>query len=258
MIQEARSFRLLALDFDGVIVDSVLECAVVAYNGYHAFQGSGSRIKLPQEIPADTLSKFRSMRPYIRSGEDYLYLFQALDEGITIADQVEFDKFHDTQLDRKEMYYRLFYAERAALMVSDHESWIALNPLYNGMVNFLQSLKPELLLQIVSTKASRYISEILDNNGIKLDSEQIHQAGRGSSKTDIISLLLQKNNLSPGEVAFVDDHPDTVYKVSKTGVMCFLAGWGYNDIEQQQLIIDSDIPVIDLNDLKEIGKYGNN
>ncbi len=254
MIQEARSFRLLALDFDGVIVDSVLECAVVAYNGYHAFQGSGSRIKLPQEIPAETLSKFRSMRPYIRSGEDYLYLFQALDEGITIADQVEFDKFYDTQLDRKETYYQLFYAERAALMVSDHESWIALNPLYNGMVNFLQSLKPELLLQIVSTKASHYISEILDYNSIKLESEQIHQAGRNLSKSDIVKRLLEENQLSPEEVVFIDDHPDTVQKVSKTGVGCFLAGWGYNSADKLGIYTSHKIPVIDIRKLIEICK----
>lgn len=251
-MQEARSIRLLALDFDGVIVDSVLECAVVAYNGYHAFQGSGSRIKSPQEIPVEMLSKFRSTRPYIRSGEDYLYLFQALDEGITIVTQAEFDKYHDSHLDRKESYYQLFYAEREALIISDYENWIALNPLYNGMVDFLQSLKPELLLQIVSTKVSRYISEILDYNGIKLDSEQIHQAGRSLSKTDIVKRLLQENQLSPGQMVFVDDHPDTVRKVSVTDVVCFLAGWGYNTADQHGVLASYKISVIDIHKLIEI------
>ncbi len=253
-MREAQSIRLLALDFDGVIANSVLECAVVACNGYNAFQGLSARIKLPQEIPAETLSIFRSMRPYIRSGEDYLYLFQALDECISIATQAEFDKFHDTHLDRKESYYQLFYAERAALMISDHENWIALNPLYSGMVEFLQSLKPELLLQIVSTKASRYIAEILDYNGIKLDSEQIHQAGRNLSKSDIIKRLLQENQLSPGQVVFVDDHPDTVQKVSATGVVCLLAGWGYNTSDQHTVLANHKIPVIDIHQLIEICK----
>jgi len=251
------SIRLLALDFDGVIVDSVLECAVVAYNGYQAFQGLVTRINSPQEIPADKLSKFRSMRPYIRSGEDYLYLFQALDEDITISGQAAFDKFHDTHLDRKESYYQLFYAEREALMISDNENWIALNPPYDGMIDYLQSIKPNLILHIVSTKASKYISEILDYNGIRLSVEQIHQAGRGFSKADIINLLLQENQLYPGETAFVDDHPDTVLKVSETGVVCYLANWGYNNVGQRQFIMDNDIPVIDLHKLEEIGKYGN-
>ncbi len=244
-MQEARSIQLLALDFDGVIADSILECALVAYNGYHTFQGSGTRVKSPQEISTDTLSKFRLLRPYIRSGEDYLYLLQALDEGITIADQVEFDKFHDTHLDRKELYYQLFYAEREALIISDYENWIALNPLYNGMIDFLQSLKPGLLLQIVSTKKSQYISSILDYNGIRLATKQIHQAGRRLSKTDIIKRLLQENQLSPGQVVFVDDHPDTVRKVSAIGVVCLLAGWGYNNAEQRRMYRAIKLELVD-------------
>ena len=256
-MQDRQLIRLLALDFDGVIVDSVLECAVVAYNGYQAYQRLATRINSPQEIPADMLTKFRSMRPYIRSGEDYLSLFQALDADITISGQGEFDKFHDIHLDRKESYYQLFYAEREALMIADNENWIALNPPYDGMIEYMQSLNHELQLHIVSTKASKYISEILDNNGIRLSNEQVHQAGRGSSKADIINFLFHKNHLSPGELAFVDDHPDTVQKVSETGAVCFLAGWGYNTVEQRHLIMGNDIPVIGLNKLKEIGIYGN-
>jgi len=246
---KTRPIRLLALDFDGVIVDSVLECAVVAYNGYQAFQDLDFRIRSPQEIPAEMLSKFRSMRPFIRSGEDYLYLFQALNEGITITDQKMFDEFHDTYLDRKESYYQLFYSEREAFMISDHENWIALNPPYDGMIVSLQSLKPKLTLQIVSTKAPQYIWEILNYNGILLDVEQIHQAGRGSSKSDIVNTILQENNLSPEEVVFIDDHPDTVLKVSETGVVCFLAEWGYNNVERRHFNMDNDISVICLTEL---------
>ncbi len=253
-MQQAPSIRLLALDFDGVIVDSVLECAVVACNGYYAFQGSGTRVKSPQEISAGTLSKFRSLRPYIRSGEDYLYLFQALDEGISIADQTEFDKFHDAHLNCKEPYYQHFYAEREALLSSDYQNWIELNPMYKGMIEFLQSLKPELLFHIVSTKASRYISEILDYNGVRLTPKQIHQAGRSLSKSDIVKRLLKENQLSPGQVVFVDDHPDTVRKVSATGVVCFLAGWGYNTADQYGLFASPKIPIIDIHKLNEICK----
>jgi len=143
-------------------------------------------------------------------------------------------------------------------MISDHENGGTLNPPYNGMIEFLRSLNTELQLHILSTKAARYISEILDYSDIRLSAEQIHQAGRGLSKTDIVNILLQENQLSPGEVVFVDDHPDTVGKVSKTGVVCFLAGWGYNNVGQRRYISDKDIKVINLTELVEIFKYGNN
>ena len=228
----------------------------MAYNGYHAFQGNASRIKSPQEIPAETLSKFRSVRPYIRSGEDYLYLFQALAEGITFATQMEFDKFHDTNLDRKESYYQFFYAEREALRITDHESWITLNPPYEGMIDFLQSINPEFILRIVSTKASRYILEILNYYGIKLDQAQIYQADRGSSKHEIISRLMQEHDLLSGDVVFVDDHLDTLQKVADTSVRCLLAGWGYNTDEQQVKCRDLNLEAVNLQQFYKVIKRG--
>jgi hypothetical protein len=65
--------QLLAMDFDGVIADSISECAVAGYNGYEAYCGNNIEIKTPEEINIDQLNKFRTMRPYIRSGEDYIY-----------------------------------------------------------------------------------------------------------------------------------------------------------------------------------------
>ena len=60
--------QLLAMDFDGVIADSISECAVAGYNGYEAYCDNNIRIKTPEEINPDQLNKFRTMHPYIRSG----------------------------------------------------------------------------------------------------------------------------------------------------------------------------------------------
>ncbi|MBC8403474.1 MAG: hypothetical protein H8E14_18485 [Candidatus Marinimicrobia bacterium] len=225
--------RLLALDFDGVIVDSVLECAVVAYNGFQAYQGLDSRIKSPQDIPVNTLREFRSMRSFIRSGEDYLYLFQAMDEGITIADQRNFDEFQDTHLDRKELYYQLFYAEREALSISDHESWMLLNPFFPEITKLIIQIAHWSGFYFVSTKATRYIYELLNFNGISVNQRRIRQAGPGKSKPNIICELLDEIKAIPEEAYFIDDHPDTVKKVVKeTGVFGLIASWGYNNPEQ--------------------------
>lgn len=247
-MQESRSIRLLALDFDGVIVDSVLECAVVAYNGYHAFQGKGSRIKSPQEIPADTLSKFRLLRPYIRSGEDYLYLFQALDEDRIIDNQSGFDKYHDTYLDRKESYYQLFYAERSWLLETNKPSWLKLNPLFPNMAEFLKSFDPD-NIYIITTKAILYVVEILQANGITLKSDHLYQAVDGVTKSEIIVSILTKYSIPAAQFHFIDDHPLTVLDAVATGVNRFLAGWGYNTELQRKEVSDNGIPVLRIEDL---------
>ena len=244
MVQLNEEIQLLAMDFDGVIADSILECAVAGYNGYEAYCGRDARIKTPQEIISDKLNKFRTMRPFIRSGEDYIYLFQAVSDGVIIETQEEFDDFQMAYLDRKEAYYQLFYSARRTIMTSDHNNWIALNPLYCGMIVFLKYMHS--MIHIVSTKASEYIIAILEFNGIELNPKRIHEAGRGYSKTDIISKMMQDNHLESQNMIFIDDHLDTLHKVKSTGVRCLLAGWGYNTVQQRCICHELNLALVDL------------
>lgn len=236
--------QLLAMDFDGVIVDSISECAVAGYNGYEAYCGNNVKIKIPEEIKPDQLSKFRTMRPYIRSGEDYIYLFHALSDEIIINSQEDFDEFKIASIDCKESYYKLFYSARQTLMSSNFDNWITLNPLYNEMDVFLHSMHTK--IHIVSTKASKYIIKILKFNGIEFNPGQVHEAGRGFSKTDIIIRLMQEYNLSTPNMIFIDDHFDTLSKVKMTGVRCLLADWGYNTNKQRSRCHKLKLELVDL------------
>ena len=81
------------MDFDGVIDDSILECAVAGYNAYSTYRGNENQINTPDKINLSQLNIFRNTRPFIRSGEDYLYLFQAISEDITI-DNILIEETH--------------------------------------------------------------------------------------------------------------------------------------------------------------------
>jgi FMN phosphatase YigB (HAD superfamily) len=244
MVQLKQETQLLAMDFDGVIADSVLECAVAGYNGYEAYCGREVRINTPEEIASDELHLFRKMRLYIRSGEDYIYLLQAIEDGVIIDTQEEFDKFKKIYMDRKKSYYQLFYSTRRMMMTSDYENWIGLNPLYKGMRDFLKTMRS--MIYIVSTKASEYIIKILESNGIEFNPKCIHDAGLESSKTDIILGIMQDHHLEPQNMIFIDDHLDTLHKVKSTGVRCLLAGWGYNTLQQRDKCQELNIELVDL------------
>ena len=121
MVQLTQKIKLLAMDFDGVIADSILECAVVGYNGYEIYCNRKQKVNTPEEIKSDKLNKFQLMRPYIRSGEDYIYLFQAIDDDIFVSNQEEFDNFRNDHLDRRDSYYQIFYSTRQMMMKSDYK-----------------------------------------------------------------------------------------------------------------------------------------
>jgi 3-deoxy-D-manno-octulosonate 8-phosphate phosphatase KdsC-like HAD superfamily phosphatase len=236
--------KLLAMDFDGVIADSILECAITGYNGYQIYCGNNVRINTPEEIASDQLITFRKMRPYIRSGEDYIYLFHALNDNINISTQEEFDKFQRTYRERRELYHQLFYSARQILINSDHDNWINFNPLYNGMGNFLRSIHNR--VHIVSTKTSKYINDILETNGIKINSKNIHDASGSISKPEIIIRLMKDHKLSPRKLIFIDDHFDTLHKVKLTGVRCLFAEWGYNTVQQRIKCQELNLELVDL------------
>lgn len=244
MIVQNQQMQLLAMDFDGVIVDSISECAVAGFNGYSEYCDSSEVIIKPENIENDRLNKFCIMRPYIRSGEDYIYLFHAIDESINIDSQEDFDKFKIVYLDRKESYYKLFYSARQTLMSSNFDNWITLNPLYNEMDVFLHSMHTK--IHIVSTKAPKYIIKILKFNGIEFNPKRVHEAGRGFSKTDIIVKLIREYNLSTPNMIFIDDHFDTLHKIKSTGVRCMFAGWGYNTNKQRSRCHRLNLELVDL------------
>ena len=235
---------LLAMDFDGVIADSIMECAVAGYNAYSTYRGNANQIITPNKINHRQLNLFKSTRPFIRSGEDYIYLFQAISEGINIYSQEDFDRFKNRYIDRKDSYYQLFYSVRQQLITSNFNEWINLNPLYDGMKQFLNTVSSK--VHIISTKASKYIIAILSHYAINLKSENIHSTENGFSKSDILLKIITENNFKAQNTVYIDDHLDTLLKMEKTNTNCLLATWGYNTKKQQDEYLNSSIKMVDL------------
>lgn len=77
--------KYLALDFDGVIVDSINECLATALNAYTRFCGKDQFCTDLRLVPEGLADAFRSMRPLIRRGEDYVFLIQAFEEQRDLA-----------------------------------------------------------------------------------------------------------------------------------------------------------------------------
>lgn len=244
------TIKLLALDFDGVIADSILECAVSGKNGFNSYSNRNERISSPEQLNPDIMMKFRAMRPFIRNSEDYVLLFQALEEGFAIASQNQFDQFHLGNRERKEDYHRHFVSERKRLLEDDLEGWLKLNPLFDGIAAYLSEIMTRCSLYIVSTKGPDFIRRILTSHGVAIDSARIHQAGRGMTKGEIVQDLVGRNKISISDVLFVDDHVETCARVSETGVETWLAKWGYNTNDQLSCETHSDVRPVELDEFR--------
>jgi len=231
------------MDFDGVIADSISECAVSGFNGYGLYNEKSLKVTDPGKIDPNKLIIFNKTRPFIRSGEDYIYLFQAIEERVIINSQSDFDSFKNKYLNRNELYRSYFKQAREWLMNTQKNEWIKLNPIYNGMKEFLNS--NSLDMHIISTKASKFINEILLQNEISIKENNVHSTQDGLSKSEILTKIMLDSNYDPINTYYIDDHLDTLTKMKSTKANCLLATWGYNnndvDVNQNNSILMIDL-----------------
>jgi hypothetical protein len=210
------------IDFDGVLCDSVLECLASSWYAYFILH----KQEHPVAMSLQTRRRFSALRPYIRSGADYVLIQELIDKNIDIASQSGFDSYLDgaANADRADRYEKLFYAARAHLLETYAGSWINLNPLYAHVRPRLQIWSGSQHFFILSTKQPAYIARILQANNIRMPYERILKSpARG--KIDIIRSHLQSGPIR--KAVLVDDQLDHLISPRDPCITPYLASWGY-------------------------------
>jgi len=230
---------IYALDFDGVICDSALETGLSAWR-------AALRIwpELPAQIPDTVLAGFREVRPALETGFESILIQRCLYDGMPASALL--DDF-SSQIDnvrqrfqlRNETLKSLFGEVRDSWITDDFASWIANNPLYPGIADFLRQI-PSAQLFIITTKQERFVSAILEANTITLPKAQIFGLERRRSKSDILSEFIREY---AGEICFVEDRLPTLLQIINEprldNVDLWLADWGYNTQKDQQISAQS-------------------
>lgn len=228
---------LLCLDFDGVICDSALECLVSSWLAYYRDIAGN----WPSHVPVSLRSNFSFLRPFIRSGEDYILIQELLHKKVRIESQQQFDSYITAAgVERMKRYKALFYKAREGLVEQERSYWLSLNPIYRHMDQALKRLSGRDELHIVSTKRPDFIVAILSSNEIEFPQRNIHYANN-IEKLDLVADLLIESEFE--RLVFVDDQIDHLHREGITGrIDSKLAAWGYVKQEWQ----DSKVPGVEV------------
>jgi phosphoglycolate phosphatase-like HAD superfamily hydrolase len=239
---------ILALDFDGVIANSLEECLVVGFNAFSQYNQENRKILRMSELDTQVVDESRRIRKYIRTGEDYVFIFLALHQELMIHNQNDFDRFKEKNNALKPVFHDLFYQHRERFSRELPDQWIQLSPLYPNMTEYLKSFKIVDHLYIITTKQIEYVHLILKAHHIQLKEENCFHAHPKRSKKEIIGQILKDRTFSASQFHFIDDQVDTLMKVSSLGIQCYLAAWGYNDKSQADLAVRNQIHVLQLDE----------
>lgn len=240
-----RKVDVLALDFDGVIADSVEECLVVGHNAFVRAEKKSNPIARLSDLDPETISEAKRLRNFIRSGQDYVYIFKAISRRAQILSQPDFDRFTSEHQINHDLFFDLFYQTRNELLEKDPKAWTRLNPLYPGIRAFLSDF-PKNQLFIATTKKTQYAETILNYNQMQLQADHVLCASENHPKHVILRQLSDDLKLPASRISFVDDQVDTLIQVWPAGIRCYLAAWGYNNPDQILQARRHDIKVLSL------------
>jgi phosphoglycolate phosphatase-like HAD superfamily hydrolase len=225
--------KILALDFDGVICDGILEYFQTTKRTYETLWEIGDRDRLDQFA-----EQFYRLRPVIETGWEMPILLRAL--VLEIPDENILDNWpsilknllESDQLD-KSLIIQNFDKVRDEWITQDLESWLALHRFYPGVIERLkQILNSSTKLYIISTKESRFTQTLLSKKGVLINPQYILGKEVKQPKYIILRQILDQNQLNPEQIWFVEDLLKTLQLVADqpnlNNIGLFLADWGYN------------------------------
>lgn len=232
---------LLALDFDGVLCDGLLEYFAIACLTHQQLW------HFSEPIPGELEDAFYQLRPVIETGWEMPVLIQALIEGrspdeIThhwraiAEDIVQRDRLVPAQLSQA------LDANRDQWIREDLEGWLDLHRFFPGVIDRLQNIlaSPETELVIITTKEERFVRQLLALAGVSHEAIAIFgKATRQPKATTLKQWIGQKST-----IWFVEDMLPTLHKVVQepalNSVQLFLADWGYNTPADRAVAATSD------------------
>ncbi len=230
---------IIALDFDGVICDGLIEYFQSAWRTYSKIWTGES----PVAPPPDLAETFYRLRPVIETGWEMPVLIRCLCLGISEAriwqewQSIAQDLLITENLDSVKIGRSLDQI-RDNWISEDLTGWLSCHRLYPGVIEKLKSLtKDNSRSPIITTKEGRFVSRLLAEYDIYIAPELIYGKEVGRPKSAIL------RDLAPGEtVWFVEDRLKTLQSVAQVPeldqVKLFLADWGYNTAKERATIAD--------------------
>ncbi|MDB9525682.1 HAD family hydrolase [Oscillatoria sp. CS-180] len=249
---------ILALDFDGVLCDGLVEYFQTAWKAY-------CQLFLDREkAPPDGLAEqFYPLRPVIETGWEMPLLLHALQQGVqdtAVLDHwqsIVQDILQETGVNPDEAMTAVD-GTRDRWIKEDLQGWLSLHRFYPGVIERLQqAIASDVFPLIISTKEGRFIHALLAQEGIDLPRERIIGKENKQSKSVTLRQLQQS---PPAEASrkqpiwFVEDRLKTLTKVKAEAnlqdITLFLVDWGYNTTaEKDSAASDPRIHLLSLSQL---------
>ncbi len=246
---------ILALDFDGVICDGLIEYFQTAWKTYCLIWSPASEVP-----PPGLAEQFYRLRPVIETGWEMPILIRSLIEQIPEAElfsnwaAIALNQIQTLNLSPAEIATQLDRV-RDEWIATDVETWLAQHRFYPGIAARLQQIiNSAVTPYIVTTKEQRFVKQLLKQQQVEFAESQIFGKEVKQPKAQTLRFLMHQHTQQtdiPISVWFVEDRLKTLQNIETQpdlqDVTLFLADWGYNTEADRSIAQhDSKIHLISL------------
>lgn len=234
---------ILALDFDGVICDGLVEYFQTAWHAY-------CQVWNVEEVtpPTGLAEAFYRLRPVVETGWEMPVVLRALLTGTTEAEIL-----HDWPTIAQAMIAASHRQPRDLAIAVDSyrdqwiardlQHWLDQHRFYPGIIDRLRHLlTSSVQVLVITTKEGRFVRELLHQQGIVLENDRIIGKEYQRPKHESLRQVLSAN--PQAVIWFVEDRLKTLLSIKQhpdlDAVQLFLANWGYNTAAERELAAQDD------------------
>ena len=264
--------KVLALDYDGVLVDSRKETFAVAYNIYQKLYGFKNLRngllsyknfdRIDNEL-ADVEREFTKLRSFCIITCNLFSVMSSLDRRMHIEDKQSFEEYRKT-VQETINFRKKFHDERERLQKENFKEFLKLTPPHASVIKDAKKLMP-LFDEVFIFTANRadLVRNVLKEYGLDLplrnilDAEFMEKLGRKNKKV-MVEHILEMTKAKPEELIFVEDKLESLENVLGIGIKPFLVDWGFDTKESKEMAKSKGIEVLNkMNFYNEITGYLN-
>jgi phosphoglycolate phosphatase-like HAD superfamily hydrolase len=233
--------RVFALDFDGVICDSLPEGLLISWNAH-----TGAPVEAFVEpglagVPPEEIDRFTRCRPFTRHLGHWLVPFVISSVPATHA---EFAARYDELPEQAITTFMAAAARYRTQVRRDYpDRWLAHHSVQPQLRDVLIGA------YVVTARDIDSVRQILNAHAMGIDDSRIF--GSRGDKHDALRTIAVREAVAPADVTLVDDNIENCVAAHVAGYGAWWATWGYNAAADRAHAITHGIRAISIDALRQ-------
>ena len=221
---------MLIFDFDGVLINSIDEVTVSAYNVV-----TNQLVVSLEELPVNVVHRFKRNRFYVQSIGDVIPLMRWCMENQAVEPDFILNLQEYQAIIRRESIplverVNYFFKIRWQFAEKDEKRWLSLHAPFQPVWDALKTYSPDEVV-ILTNKDRQAVVHLCRHFGLEIRENNIYSGDKGVTKIENLNAVHQRFNRAPYH--FIDDSLrnlrdlNTSFNQTRLLLRLILASWGY-------------------------------